>query len=292
MSEFAPVRDWPTDIHVHIQPWERMRPAARAAIERSRDDLDLIRSLQADPLALVEWLDRERIGRIAVINYVAPDIMGFQSDVNPWCASYRDRAKGRVLAFGGIHPPTCRDIESEMKYLLQDLKLDGIKIHPPHQNLGADAYRTGECPSLAKVYEACAEAKVPVMFHTGTSVFPGARSRLGDALVLDDVAIDFPTLPIIMAHGGRPLWSEQAFFVMRRHKNVWLDLSGIPPKSILESFPRLAEIGDRVLFGTDWPSPGVKSIRKNLDEFLGLPLTAELLDRVTRTNALRLFPIT
>jgi len=94
-----------------------------------------------------------------------------------------------------------------------------------------------------------------------------------------------------MAHGGRPLWSEQAFFVMRRHRNVWLDLSGIPPKSILESFPRLAEIGDRVLFGTDWPSPGVKSIRRNLDAFLALPLDPELKEDVTRRNALRLFPL-
>jgi len=193
VSELLPVRDWPTDIHVHIQPWERMRPAARAAIENSRDDLELIRSLQSDPRALVEWLDRERLGRIAVINYVAPEIMGFKSDVNPWCASYRDRAEGRVLAFGGIHPPSCADVASEMKYLLDDLRLDGIKVHPPHQDLSADAYRTGECPSLAKVYEACAAARVPVMFHTGTSVFPGARSRLGDALVLDDVAVDFPT---------------------------------------------------------------------------------------------------
>lgn len=285
-----PVRDWPTDVHVHIQPWERMRPAARAAIERARDDLDLIRALQADPEALVAWLDRERIGRVAIINYVAPDIMGFEADVNAWSASYRDRARGRVLAFGGIHPPAVKDVKAEMAYMLDELRLDGVKIHPPHQDLGADAYRTGDCPELAFVYEACTARGVPVMFHTGTSVFPGARSRLGDALVLDDVAVDFPTLPIIMAHGGRPLWSEQAFFVMRRHKNVWLDLSGIPPRSILDSFPRLAEVGDRVLFGTDWPSPGVKSLRRNLDEVAALPLGAELIDKIVRANALRLFP--
>lgn len=183
-----------------------------------------------------------------------------------------------------------KDIRAEMRHMLDDLRLDGVKIHPPHQDLAADAYRTGDCPDLAIVYEECAARGVPVMFHTGTSVFPGARSRLGDALVLDDVAVDFPTLPIIMAHGGRPLWSEQAFFVMRRHKNMWLDISGIPPRSLLESFPRLAEIGDRVLFGTDWPSPGVKSLRRNLDDVLALPVGADLADKIVRQNALRLFP--
>jgi predicted TIM-barrel fold metal-dependent hydrolase len=94
-----------------------------------------------------------------------------------------------------------------------------------------------------------------------------------------------------MAHGGRPIWYEQAFFLMRRHKNVWLDISGIPPKKLLEAFPRLEEVSDRVLFGTDWPSPGVKSIRQNLDDFLALPMSAEAKKRITRDNALELFPV-
>ena len=64
---------------------------------------------------------------------------------------------------------------------------------------------------------------------------------------LDDVAVDFPDLRIIMAHGGRPLWMDEAFFVLRRHKNVWLELSGIPPKKLLDYFPRVTELGDRVL---------------------------------------------
>ena len=75
--------------------------------------------------------------------------------------------------------------------------------------------------------------------HTGTSVFPGARSRLGDPMDVDDVAVDFPKLTILLAHGGRPLWMEAAFFLVRRHPNVYLELSGIPPSKLLEYFPRL-----------------------------------------------------
>jgi uncharacterized protein len=286
-----PAREWPTDIHVHIQPWEMMRPAALAMIERSREDLALLQSVRSNPAAFVAHLDANRIGRAGLINYVAPEVMGFTEDVNEWVSDFRDRAGGRVLGFGGIHPAACGNVRGEMRRLLDKLRLDGIKIHPPHQDLSPDGYRTGTCPELATVYTFCHERGVPVMFHTGTSVFPGARSRRGEPLLLDDVAVDFPGLKIIMAHGGRPLWTDQAFFLLRRHRNLWLDISGIPPKRLLESFPRIEEVSDRVLFGTDWPSPGVKSMRQNLDDFLALPLSEETKRRITRDNALALFPV-
>jgi predicted TIM-barrel fold metal-dependent hydrolase len=286
-----PAREWPTDVHVHIQPWEMMRPAALATIEKSRDDLVLLRNMRSNPGAFVAFLDQNRIGRAGIINYVAPDIMGFQPEVNEWVADFRDRAGARVLAFGGIHPPACTSVRGEMRRLLDRLRLDAIKIHPPHQDLAPDGYRTGACPELRTVYEFCHERGVPVMFHTGTSVFPGARSRLGDPLALDDVAVDFPGLKIIMAHAGRPLWTAEAFFLLRRHQNVWADISGIPPKKLLEAIPRLEEVSHRLLFGTDWPSPGVRSLRQNLDDFLALPVSEDAKRRITRDNALELFPV-
>ncbi len=281
----------PTDIHVHIQPWDMMNPGAFETIRKNRADFSLIERLMNDPAALVDWLDETGMGRVGLINYVAPHIMGFTHEVNPWAARYRDGAQGRVIAFGGIHPPACDDVGEEMRRIVDEWRLDALKIHPPHQALSPDAYVTGACPELAVVYEACQEASLPVMFHTGTSIFPGARSRLGRALVLDDVAVDFPELKIILAHGGRPLWMDEAFFLIRRHGNVYMDISGIPPARLLDYFPRLEEISGKALFGTDWPSPGVKDLRANLDAFMELPLSDEAKDRITRGNALTLFPI-
>ncbi|HKC41762.1 MAG TPA: amidohydrolase family protein, partial [Gemmatimonadales bacterium] len=94
----------------------------------------------------------------------------------------------------------------------------------------------------------------------------------------------------VMAHGGRPLYMEEAFFILRRHRKVRLDVSGIPPSKLLEYFPRLTEISGRVLWGTDWPSPGVKDLRQNIDQFLALPLTNEQQQAILETNALTLFP--
>jgi hypothetical protein len=127
------------------------------------------------------------------------------------------------------------------------------------------------------------------MIHTGTSMFPGARSRLGDPMPLDDVCLDFPKVRFILSHLGRPLWADAAFFLLRRHANLSADCSGIPPKTLLQYFPRLAEIGKKVLFGTDWPSPGVKDIAANIDAFRALPLPPEVRDDILYHNAARMF---
>ncbi len=164
-----------------------------------------------------------------------------------------------------------------------------LKIHPNHQAFPANAYTQG-LDALAAIYRRCEERGLPVLVHTGTSIFPGARSKWGNPLEIDDIAIDFPDLPLVMAHGGRPLYMEEAFFILRRHRHVRLDVSGIPPLKLLDYFPRLMEIGDRVLWGTDWPSPGVKDLRGSIDQFLTLPLSDTQRRAILESNALALFP--
>ena len=83
---------------------------------------------------------------------------------------------------------------------------------------------------------------------------------------------------------------DEAFFILRRHPNIWFDLSGIPPSKLLAYFPRIEELQDRVLWGTDWPEAGVRDLRSNLDQFLSLPLSESFRRKATETNALRLFP--
>ena len=127
------------------------------------------------------------------------------------------------------------------------------------------------------------------MFHTGTSIFPRARNVLADPMPVDDVAIDFPKLRIILAHAGRPLYGETAAFLARRHPNVHLDISGIPPKALLRYVPRVVDLADKVLWGTDWPSPGVVSVKKNIAEFRALGLPAHVEARILWENASALF---
>jgi predicted TIM-barrel fold metal-dependent hydrolase len=106
---------------------------------------------------------------------------------------------------------------------------------------------------------------------------------------VDDVAVDFPDLTLVLAHGGRPLWMEQAFFLVRRFPRVFMDVSSIPPRAILRYFPRLAEVADKVLYGSDWPAPGVVSMSRNLAEFRTLGLPPEALAKMLHDNAHTVF---
>jgi len=273
------------DVHVHVQPWEMLKPAALALMndDAHRGVIEIL----AKPESLLRHLDENGVGRICCINYVSPDVMGFTAETNDWIARYTSGHRDRLLPVGSVNPLHSKDVAGEIERVL-DLGIRMIKIHPPHQLFSPNDYR-GRLPDLAHVYGACAERGVPVMFHTGTSIFPGARNVYADPMPIDDVAVDFPTLPIILAHGGRPLYGETAFFLARRHPNVRLDLSGIPPKSLLRFFPRLTEVADKVLWGTDWPSPGVVSMKKNIEAFLALGLPEPVSRSILVDNAQMLF---
>jgi hypothetical protein len=83
---------------------------------------------------------------------------------------------------------------------------------------------------------------------------------------------------------------DTAFFLVRRHRNVYLDISGIPPKTLLKYFPRLEEIAHKTLFGTDWPGPGVPEIANNLAEFRALPISEAAKQQILSTTALGIWP--
>ena len=278
-----------TDVHIHIQPWRDMKPAVQAAMRRGKEaHWEFLLSMMDDPKVLLDIMDRSGVWRVGLVNYVSPDVMGFTDTTNTFVARYAQAAPDRLLPYGGIHPRYTADPAGDVDRLV-GMGIRLLKIHPPHMTFPANAYTEG-LAALGAVYRRCEERGLPVMIHTGTSIFPGARSKYGNPLEIDDVAIDFPDLRIIMAHGGRPFWMEEAFFVLRRHPNVWLDVSGIPPLKLLEYFPRFGEIGSKVLWGTDWPSPGVKDLRLNIDQFLTLPLADDLRRAVLETNPLAFFP--
>ena len=253
-----------------------------------REDVDLLGRIVRSADELLKAMDAEGIARAALINSVAPEVIGITDAVNPWIARYVEGHRDRLVPVGGIHPRHSRDVAGDMKRLLDVYRLGAIKLHPPHMELAANAYRT-DCPSLADVYRLAGEAKRPVYIHTGTSNFPGARNVYADPMACDDVAVDFPQTTLVLCHAGRPLWYDTAFFLLRRHPNVLLEISSIPPRRLLEVFPRIPEVADRILWGTDWPSKGAKSMRGNVEEFLSLPLSDAVKRKILFDNAAALF---
>src|SRR5277367_3438454 len=276
-----------TDCHIHIQPMEMFKPAALEVMKRARGRYDDVLEYCRSPKALLGYMDSIGLDRAVLINYVAPETMGFTAEVNAWVADYCKAEPKRLIPCGSVHPRHSKDVKKDMEELAR-LGIRLIKIHPPHQLLFPNDYLNG-VKELATIYSMAEQNGTPVMVHTGTSIFPGARNKFGDPIYLDDVAVDFPKLKILMAHGGRPLWMDTAFFLLRRHKNMYLDISGIPPKQLLKYFPRLEEIAHKTLFGTDFPSPGIPTIEQNLEQFRGLSLPDEVKEQILSKNAMEMW---
>lgn len=278
------------DIHIHIQPHGMLKPAVLEFVRRNRPDFGRIEKFSADPIAFLNYLDEAGVEGAGIISSVSPEVIGYTAEVNDWTARYCSASPARLIAFGSVHPRYVADAGAEVDRLA-NIGIRALKIHPPHQLFSPNAYRDG-LGALAVIYERAQAIGLPVMIHTGTSIFPGARNVYAQPMLADDVAVDYPDLVIILAHGGRPIWMAEAFFLVRRHKNMYLDISSIPPqKLLLEYFPRLEEIADKVLFGTDWPGFGVRDVGENVAKFKALPLSPAAQRKILYENAARLFPL-
>ncbi len=182
------------------------------------------------------------------------------------------------VAFGAVNPNVHINPLEEFKKQI-DLGVKGLKLHSVHGLFFINDSR------LYPVYKYCEDNKIPVMMHAGTSVFPGTKLKHADPYTFDDVASDFPDLTIILCHAGRGFWYHIAEFLIRRHKNVYIDVSGLPPKNLLNYYPNMERLSDKFMFGTDFP--GVPGVRKNIDTIASLQLSEETKEKIFYKNAMK-----
>jgi len=265
------------DFHFHAggpedwHPWvmdfiEDVNPAAAG-------DLELCRT-QA---GLLGFLDREGVGVAVVLAEESPITTGVVGNdrVRDLC-----RGSDRLVPFASFDPNRVDDPAAELRGLVERDGFRGLKLYPSYQHFFPDD------PRLSPLWAEAADLGAVVMFHTGTSIYRGSRQRYSEPMRLDDVAVDFPDLHIVMAHSGRRLWYDQAFFLAERHENVYMEVSGIPPPRLLEVFPKLARLADKVIFGSDFP--GVPSIGGNIKAIRALPLDGDVIDAILGGNAAHL----
>jgi len=87
-------------------------------------------------------MDSCGIDRAVLINYVAPEVIGFTSGVNQFVADYVKENPGRLLSCGSLHPRHTTNVLADVEQILR-LGIRMIKIHPPHQGMPANAYTNG-----------------------------------------------------------------------------------------------------------------------------------------------------
>lgn len=268
------------DAHVHVNRFDLMVPAARAVVETNAT-FPLMERFMREPVAFLEYMDTEGIEQAWLVNYCAKEVMGYGWEVNKWVADYVLADLDRLVAVGGYDPRHDGDGAAAVD-ALAGMGIRALKIHTVHQHLRADdaALR----PALAR----CEELGMPVIFHTGTSRFHGADNAFADPAPVARVCQAHPELQVVLAHGGRPDHTATAVAIVRSHANAWLDVSSCPPKRLAHYFGALEALAPKMLWGSDWPGPGVPGMGANVDSFIGLGLSVAAQRMILHDNATRL----
>jgi predicted TIM-barrel fold metal-dependent hydrolase len=199
------------------------------------------------------------------------------------CAAHPDV----LIPFAGVDPHKGRAGVREARRLVEEHGVRGFKFHPSIQAFSPDdrmAY---------PLYEAIEELGVPALFHTGQTGIGagvpgggGIRLKYSNPMLVDDVAVDFPELRIILAHPSFP-WQDEALAVATHKPYVYIDLSGWSPKYFPPQLVRYANslLKDKVLFGSDYP---VITPDRWLADFEKLDIKPEVRPKILKDNAARL----
>jgi predicted TIM-barrel fold metal-dependent hydrolase len=192
-----------------------------------------------------------------------------------------------LIPFASIDPAKGKMGAREARRLVADFGVQGFKFHPTLQGFYPNdrmAY---------PLYEAIAETGKPALFHTGqTGVGAGMRGgkcmrlKYSNPMYIDDVAVDFPDMPIILAHPSFP-WQEEALSIATHKPNVYIDLSGWSPRYFPKILIQYANtiLRKKMLFGSDWP---MITPERWLADFDQIDIRPEVKPLVLKENAARL----
>lgn len=242
------------DMHVHIETDghgntdmpDAFRAAAQAQFGASHEPVSV---------AQVAEYYRERKMAAVVFTVDHESITGHPPPSNRLIAEQAAEHADVLIPFASIDPARGEQGVREARILVEEYGVRGFKFHPNLQ--GFYANDTVAYP----LYEAIQELGVPALFHTGQSGIGtglrgsgGIRLKYSTPLPLDDVAVDFPDLRIVMAHPSFP-WQDEALAVASRHSHVYMDLSGWSPKYFPPNLIHYANsiLRNKVLFGSDFP---------------------------------------
>ncbi len=195
-----------------------------------------------------------------------------------------------MIPFASIDPAKGKLGAREARRLVREFGVKGFKFHPTMQ-----AFYPNDRMAYP-LYEAIAEEGAITLFHTGqTGVGAGMRGgmnmrlKYSNPIYLDDVAADFPDMPIILAHPSFP-WQEEALSVATHKPNVYIDMSGWSPQYFPPILVQYANslLRHKMLFGSDWPAI---TPDRWLSDFAGIPIKDEVRPLILKDNARKLLKI-
>ena len=234
-----------------------------------------------DPARLDALLDAEGVDAALLFAEYSPGATGIQpvEDLLPIIARRPRRYRLVANVNPRLHTPPVAEAERQL-----NLGAVAVKVHPVH-----GAFRVDR-DDMYPVYDLCAERGVPVIVHTGPSIFPGSQAEAGDPTLMDTITGAYPGVQFVLAHGGRGRWYADAARMALTRDNVWIDLAGLPPKRLPDYYAGfdLPALARKWIFGTDWP--GVPGAAQNVRAVATLGLPDDTLAAVLARNACHVYP--
>lgn len=267
------------DFHTHPYRPADLAPATLEFVRRISPAVQTHGDRLSDPAFAAELLRAEGVRHAVLLPEHCPASSGNvrTETVLRLCRE----VPGFFLPFACVDPNTDPDPAARLRSYAEDGPIYGLKLYPSYQFFYPNERR------VYPVYEVCLELGIPVLLHIGSSVIPGTRLKYCDPIHLDDLAVDFPELPVVMAHGGRGFWYDACAFLAGHHRNFYIDVTGLVPSRLLDHFPNLERLADKVVFGSDWPAMP-RSVGHNARAIAALGLSEDVLDRILYRNAARL----
>ncbi len=264
------------DFHVHIGLKENWHEWVVSYQMSTQSEFYSRYEEMIDPGKFASYLKSHHIEKAVILPEISPGVTGVVSNdyVLEFCQS--DEV---FIPFCTINPfLMSRPLKEFEEYLRKGAQ--GLKLYPSYNHFYPNESR------IYPLYALAQEERIPVLVHTGSSVFRGSKVKYADPVWLDDVASDFPELSLVMAHSGRGLWYGKAAFLSRLHQNLYLEVSGLPPKNLLKYFPEMEKNIDKFIYGSDWP--GVRTIACNVETIQKLRLSEESKRKLLHDNAARI----
>src|SRR5215472_18216629 len=253
------------DAHVHVAQLPTLSADWQAWVRTFGGGIPIDRLFSADgvplPAAIDEHFAAEAVDHVLLFSEYSPKATGIQpiEDVLPLVEHNPVRFRPVANINPHLHYPVTAELARQA-----GLGAAACKIHPVHGGFDpADRM-------LYPAYSWAQERGLPVIVHCGTSTFAGSSNAYGEPALLDPVIRDFPRLSLVLAHGGRGWWYEQAAFLVLMRPNIWLEISGLPPHRLPDYCgPTLPRLAAKMIFGTDWPGvPGVQRNARALQKVL------------------------
>ena len=233
-----------------------------------------------------EYFRERRIGAV-IFPVDAERETGFRRYKNEEVAEIAAENSDILIPFASIDPWKGKTGVREARRLIEDFGIRGFKFHPTMQGFHPNDRMAYD------LYQVIQDAGCIALFHTGqTGVGSGMKGGMGMRLkyshpmYLDDVAVDFPDLKIILAHPSFP-WQEEALAVAQHKPNVYIDLSGWSPKYFPPILVQYANsiLKKKMLFGSDWPAI---TPDRWLADFEKIDIKDEVRPLILKQNAMKL----